>query len=127
MRASPHRNHRASPGAIRHGAIGVLHAAPRPPMTSTPLSRSCLFIFLLGWTCVAAGSEGSSVCGEVPSSHAAETVIVFAPPSSFTICRKGRAQDDVVAGRRVYLMVAQRAGSSMFDFHVHGRAAEPGP
>jgi len=53
--------------------------------------------------------------------HVRDTVIVFEPPSTFTICRGGSEQDDVVTGRPVYLQVTPSPGSSMFDFRVHGQ------
>jgi hypothetical protein len=52
-----------------------------------------------------------------------DTVIVFEPPSTFTICRGGSEQSDVVTGRPVYFQVTATAGSSMFDFRVHGQGS----
>ena len=46
---------------------------------------------------------------------------MFEPPSTFTICRGGSEQSDVVTGRPVYFQVTPTAGSSMFDFRVHGQ------
>jgi hypothetical protein len=53
--------------------------------------------------------------------HVADTVIVFEPPATFTICRGGSKQDDVVTGRQVYFQVTPTPGSSMFDYRVHGQ------
>src|ERR1019366_4494373 len=55
--------------------------------------------------------------------HVRDTVIVFEPPSTFTICRGGSEQSDVVTGRPVYFQVTPTPGSSMFDFRVHGQGA----
>lgn len=85
---------------------------------------------LLVLTFVAVGSaraDGAAVCGTVPARDRDRTVIVFQPPSAFTICRGGAAQEDVIAGRPVYLMLSPTRPSSTFDFSIHGRAAEPGP
>ena len=85
---------------------------------------------LLVLSFVAAGSaraDDAAVCGTVPARDRDRTVIVFQPPSSFTICRGGAAQEDVIAGRPVYLMLSPTRPSSTFDFSIHGRAAEPGP
>ena len=66
----------------------------------------------------------ASPCDQV-TSHRSETVIVYAPPSSFTICYGGSEATDVVTGRRVFLQLAQTPGASMFRFRVHGMAEEP--
>jgi hypothetical protein len=58
------------------------------------------------------------------TSHARDTVIVFQAPSTFTICRNGAVQSDVVTGRPVYLQLAPGPGSRMFDFRVHGQSTE---
>jgi hypothetical protein len=62
----------------------------------------------------------SAACASVRE-HVKDTVIVFEPPSTFTICRGGSEQDDVVTGRPVYFQVTPTPGSSMFDFRVHGQ------
>ncbi len=72
-----------------------------------------------GW--VWAQQNGAS-CASVRD-HVRDTVIVFEPPSTFTICRGGSQQDDVVTGRPVYFQMTPTAGSSMFDFRVHGQGA----
>ncbi len=53
-----------------------------------------------------------------------DTVIVLEPPTTFTICRNGAPQDDVVTGRRVYFELAPTTASTMFDFRVHGQNSE---
>jgi hypothetical protein len=68
----------------------------------------------------ARAQQRPAACGSVQE-HFRDTVIVFEPPSSFTICRGGSQQDDVVTGRPVYFQVTPTAGSSMFDFRVHGQ------
>ena len=64
-------------------------------------------------------------CDAVTSAHRKDTVIVFSPPSLFSICRDGSEESDVVTGRRVYLELAPTPGSTMFRFRVHGQEAEP--
>jgi hypothetical protein len=76
---------------------------------------------------ITVGTQGSAWAQQRPSpctsvrEHAGDTVIVFEPPSSFTTCRGGSTQDDVVTGRPVYLQLTPTPGSSMFDFRVHGQ------
>ena len=73
---------------------------------------------------VARAYADSSAC-EAVTAHRKDTVILFTPPSSFTICNDGSEEPDVVTGRRVYLQLVANPGSSMFHFRVHGQAAEP--
>lgn len=68
----------------------------------------------------ARAQQRASACASVRE-HVRDTVIVFEPPSAFTICRDGSEQEDVVTGRPVYFQVTPTAGSSMFDFRVHGQ------
>ena len=72
----------------------------------------------------AQSSEGA--CASV-TTHTRETVIVFRPPATFTICRHGVPQDSVVTDRRVYLQLAPTPASHMFDFRVHGQAGDWAP
>jgi len=67
-----------------------------------------------------AGAQQRTPCASVHE-HVRDTVIVFEPPSTFTICRGGSAQDDVLTGQAVYFQVTPTPGSSMFDFRVHGQ------
>ena len=76
---------------------------------------------------IVAGSPGrawaqshATACASVRE-HVRDTVIVFEPPSTFSICRGGSEQNDVVTGRPVYFQVTATPGSSMFDFRVHGQ------
>ncbi len=78
---------------------------------------------------ITAGVEGrgwaqarTAPCASVRE-HVRDTVIVFEPPSTFTICRGGSEQSDVVTARPVYFQVTPTPGSSMFDFRVHGQGA----
>lgn len=68
-------------------------------------------------------AQQPSVCSAIPG-HMKDTVIVFQPPSTFTICRDGSVQDDVVTGRRVYFELVPTPGSRMFNFRIHGQASE---
>lgn len=56
--------------------------------------------------------------------HVQDTVILFQPPSTFTICRHGRVQDGVVTDRSVYLELAPNVGPRMFDFRIRGKASD---
>lgn len=56
--------------------------------------------------------------------HERDTVVVFQPPSTFSICRHGKLQDDVVTGRPVYFELAPAPNAELFDFRIHGQASE---
>ncbi len=99
---------------------GVCFAARH--MASRTSWAVCFFIaFFVGFPSLA---RASHAC-DIVTAHRSETVIVFAPPSSFTICYGGSEEPDVVTGRRVYLQLATTPGASMFRFRVHGQEAEP--
>jgi hypothetical protein len=66
--------------------------------------------------------DRAAACASVHE-HASDTVLVFEPPGTFTVCRGGSVQPDVVTGRPLYLQVTPSPGSSMFDFRVHGQAS----
>ena len=53
-----------------------------------------------------------------------DTVIVFQPPSGFTICRDGKIETGVVTDRSVYLELLPTPGPRMFDFRVHGKSSD---
>jgi len=82
----------------------------------------CGLALALGIQGRAAAQQSSAPCASVRE-HVRDTVIVFEPPSTFTICRGGTEQDDVVTGRPVYFQVTPTPGSSMFDFRVHGQGS----
>ncbi len=96
-------------------------------MTRPSTVRILAFALFTFMTIGSARAEDAGVCATVPARYRDRAVIVFQPPSSFIICRGGSAQEDVIAGRPVYLMLSATQHSSTFDFSVHGRAAEPGP
>ncbi len=81
---------------------------------------ACGLVFTIGTAARAWAQERPTACASVRE-HAQDTVIVFEPPSTFTICRGGAEQQDVVTGRPVYFQVTPTPGSSMFDFRVHGQ------
>lgn len=66
----------------------------------------------------------TDACARV-TEHASDTVILFSPPASFTICHAGHEETDAVTGRRVYLQLVATPGAGMFRFRVHGQEAEP--
>ena len=55
------------------------------------------------------------------------TVIAYEPPSSFTICRAGEVESDVVEGRPVYVELVPSPRAALFRFRVRGRATQPEP
>ena len=84
---------------------------------------------LLAWTVTArsaAADEPGSPCATL-TAHKTDTVITFEPPSTFTICRDGAAESDVVTDRRVYFELLPSPGATMFDFRLHGHAAQTRP
>ncbi len=75
--------------------------------------------------------EGSALAQSVPAAcdavqeHRRDTVIVFQPPSSFTICRDGSIETGVGTDRSVYLQLSPNAAAPrMFDFRVRKNAGE---
>src|SRR5271168_2584878 len=71
----------------------------------------------------ALAQQHASPCAGVQE-HSRDTVIVFQPPSVFTICRDGEVESGVVTDRGVYLQLAPTPASSMFDFRIHGQTGE---
>jgi hypothetical protein len=59
--------------------------------------------------------------------HTRDTVIVFQPPSTFTVCRDGSVETGVVTDRSVYLELVPTPGPRMFDFRVHGNSGDWSP
>lgn len=84
---------------------------------------SILFVLALTAPPKAHAQPRPSPCTAVQE-HARDTVIVFEPPSTFTICRNGAEQSDVVTGRPVYFQVTPTPVSRMFDFRVHAQTSE---
>lgn len=72
-------------------------------------------------TLVARSARAEPICAAVARQTDA-TVIAYEPPSSFTICRAGKVEGDVVEGRPVYVQLVARPGVGLLRFHVHGRA-----
>ena len=54
-----------------------------------------------------------------------DTVIALSAAGDFTICRRGAVQDDVVAGRPVWLELRRQAGPSLYEFRLAERESEP--
>jgi hypothetical protein len=81
---------------------------------------ACGLAITLGMRGTAGAQPHPGPCASVRE-HARDTVVVFEPPSTFTLCRGGAEQEDVVTGRPVYFQVTPTPGSSMFDFRVHGQ------
>jgi len=86
------------------------------------LAAVCTLALTLGVQQAAAQARPSP-CASVRE-HFGDTVVVLEPPSTFTICRGGSEQDDVVTGRPVYFEVTPTPGARMFDFRVHGQTSE---
>jgi len=75
---------------------------------------------------LSASARAQVSCGTIAAPRG-DTVVVFRPPSDFAVCRDGRVQDDVVAGRDVYFELQPGADGAMFEFRVRGQHVEPGP
>ncbi len=75
---------------------------------------------------VAPGVRAQSVCTTLAGQRDA-TIIAYEPPSSFTICRAGQVEADVVEGRPVYVQLVAKPGAGLLRFHVHGRATSAEP
>jgi hypothetical protein len=89
-------------------------------MLRSTVVGTCTLLFALGIAGRALAQEPPSVCGSVRE-HFHDTVVVFQPPSSFTVCRNGAVQTGVVTDRSVYLELLPTPGPRMFDFRVHGK------
>lgn len=89
-----------------------------------PSAHLTLLIALgVGASAQAARAAEPDVCQKM-AQDTKETVIAFQPPSTFTICRAGRVESDVVVGRPVSVAVVTDPNTS-FRFTVHGLAAQP--
>jgi hypothetical protein len=73
-----------------------------------------------------ARADGPSPCAAV-TEHRRDTVIVLTPPSTFTICHDGHAEESVVTERAVYFEVIPTLASRMFDFRIHGQTGNFAP
>src|SRR5579863_7947663 len=101
-----------------------LHASLHPEI----LRRGTALRILVGLSFAFAGisvarssaaQDAASPCGAV-TAHRKDTVIVFEAPSTFTICRDGGTETDVVTGRPVYLDLLPTPSANMFEFRIHG-------
>jgi hypothetical protein len=95
-------------------------------MKKSTLIGSCPLLFTLLCAAEASAEGPLSVCREVRE-HVQDTVIVFQPPSTFTVCRNGSPQGGVVTDRNVYLELLPRPGPRMFDFRIHGKPSDWSP
>jgi hypothetical protein len=92
-------------------------------LRSTVVGACTLLFITLGVESQALAQQASSVCDAVRE-HAHDTVIVFQPPSTFTVCRNGKVETGVVTDRSVYLDLLPSPGPRMFDFRIHGRSSD---
>jgi hypothetical protein len=92
-------------------------------MLRSTVVGTCTLLFTLGVARQAFGQQHASVC-DVAREHQHDTVIVFQPPSTFTICREGKIEAGVVTDRSVYLELAPSARPRMFDFRIHGKTSD---
>jgi len=84
----------------------------------------CTFVFLaLAVESRAIAQQPASVCATVRE-RTRDTVVVFQPPSSFTVCRNGEIQPGVVTDRSVYVELVPSPGPRMFDFRIHGKSSD---
>jgi hypothetical protein len=89
-------------------------------LRSTIVGTCTLLFATLGMVGRALAQEPPSVCRSVRE-HVHDTVVVFQPPSSFTVCRNGAVETGVVTDRSVYLELLPSPGPRMFDFRIHGK------
>jgi hypothetical protein len=75
---------------------------------------------------LAAPARAESPCAVIARQTDA-TVIAFEPPGTFTICRGGHVESDVVTGRPVYVELVAGAGEGLMRFRVHGHATQIEP
>jgi hypothetical protein len=92
-------------------------------MLRSTVVGTCALLFTLGVAREAQAQQHPSPCDAVRE-HSHDTVIVFQPPSTFTICRNGSVENGVVTDRDVYLDVVPAPGPRMFDFRVHGKTGD---
>ncbi|MHB1843305.1 MAG: hypothetical protein ACYCWW_00540 [Deltaproteobacteria bacterium] len=83
-------------------------------------------LFLGGSASAIEAAGAQSLCGEVRAKEGA-TVIAFSPPSRFEICRDGEPQDDVVAGRPVYLELVPSAPRPPIAYRIPERPTSARP
>ncbi len=92
-------------------------------MLRSTVVGSCTLLLTLSVAGKAVAQQPASVCDAVRE-HSRDTVIVFQPPSAFTVCRNGSVDTGVVTDRSVYLELVPRPGPRMFDFRIHGRTSD---
>ncbi len=93
---------------------------------STVVGACMLPLIVIGVESRALAQPPPSICSRVRE-HLRDTVIVFQPPSTFTICRDGRVETGVVTDRSVYLELTPTPGPRMFDFRIHGKSSDWAP
>jgi hypothetical protein len=86
------------------------------------MASACI-AFIVAAPGEAIAQQSPSPCDAVRE-HKRDTVVLFQPPSTFTICRGGSVENDVVTGRPIYFELTPTPGSRMFDFRIHGKAAD---
>lgn len=71
-------------------------------------------------------ASGETLCAKI-ARQTTETVVAYDPPSSFTICRNGSVEQDIMVGRPVYVELVPDAGESLYRYRVHGSATDVEP
>jgi hypothetical protein len=92
-------------------------------MLRSTVVGTCTLLFTLGLAGQALAQQPPSACDAVRE-HSHDTVIVFQPPSTFTVCRNGAVESGVVTDRSVYLELLPTPGPRMFDFRIHGKTSD---
>ena len=87
------------------------------------VGASTLVLGMLGFASTAEAQPSASMCAAA-GERTHDTVIVFQPPSSFTVCRNGKVEPGVVTDRPVYLELVPSPGPRMFDFRIRGRSSD---
>jgi hypothetical protein len=93
--------------------------------TTVVVAVGALF-FTLAAERQALAQRSPSPCDAVRE-HVHDTVIVFQPPSSFTVCHNGSVENGVVTDQAVYLQLLPTQSPRMFDFRLHGNPGEFSP
>lgn len=86
-----------------------------PTITITTLIVLCL---------TATAYAGDPRCAGI-GTHPRDTVIALTAAGQFTICRNGEVQEDVIAGRPVWLELQPDSGDSVYEYRIAERNEEP--
>jgi hypothetical protein len=95
-------------------------------LRGTVVVGTLAFLMTLGAGTSALAQQSSSPC-DLVHDHVHDAVIVFQPPTTFTVCHNGSVQNGVVTDQRVYLELAPAQTPRMFDYRLPGNPSEFSP